>query len=91
MSPIKSLVVCSFLACTALSASAADTAPYQKGPVAEACTQDVKTLCPEVKPGEGRIAACLKDNHDKVSAGCKEALKSRHHQRQPKRAKEQAS
>ncbi len=37
---------------------------------AEACGQDVKTLCPEVVPGGGRILRCLKKNKESVSAGC---------------------
>ena len=58
------------------SAWAAD-APDKKpaGEIAEACAQDVKTLCPDVKPGDGRIAACFKENRRKLSTGCKDAIK----------------
>jgi hypothetical protein len=66
-----------FVACAALplfqSAHAAD-APG--GPVADACKQDVQTLCPGVQPGEGRIAACLKGKRSKLSDGCKAAIKA---------------
>jgi hypothetical protein len=35
------------------------------------CMDDAKKLCPGVKPGEGRIAACLKAHQDQVSSACK--------------------
>ena len=55
-------------------AFAADAAPAQSA-VVEACKPDVETLCPGVKPGDGRIKACLRKNRAKVSDGCKAALK----------------
>lgn len=42
--------------------------------VSKACEDDVHALCPGVQPGGGRIAACLKQNEAKVSAGCKARL-----------------
>lgn len=52
---------------------------------AEACAEDVDSICPEVKPGEGRIAKCFSDQlaeeakkdykgENKLSAGCKKEL-----------------
>jgi hypothetical protein len=35
------------------------------------CMDDAKKLCPDVKPGQGRIAACLKAHEDHLSEGCK--------------------
>ncbi len=35
------------------------------------CMDDAKKLCPGVEPGEGRIAACLKEHKDQLSPGCK--------------------
>ena len=46
------------------------------GQVKEACAGDVKTLCSDVKPGGGRILACLKENKAKVSPGCIQALQN---------------
>ena len=63
----------------AMPAFAAET-QRAGGPGGGPCKQDVQSLCPAVKPGEGRIAACLKANHEKVSAGCKAAIKARHGQ-----------
>jgi hypothetical protein len=35
------------------------------------CMDDAKRLCPGVEPGQGRIAACLKEHKDQLSQGCK--------------------
>jgi hypothetical protein len=61
----------------AMSSAGAADVPDKKpgGNIAEACAQDAKTLCPDVKPGDGRIAACFKENRRKLSAGCKDAIK----------------
>jgi len=42
--------------------------------VKEACASDLKTYVPDVQPGGGRIVACLRQNADKLSPGCKSAL-----------------
>ncbi|GAB4438761.1 MAG: hypothetical protein OHK0011_21480 [Turneriella sp.] len=39
-----------------------------------ACKTDYKKLCKDVKPGEGRIIQCLKQNEAQLSEGCKAAL-----------------
>lgn len=70
---IGALAVLSFFA---MSALAAET-PNRGGPGGGPCKQDVQSLCPGVKPGEGRIAACLKANREKVSGSCKAAIKAR--------------
>lgn len=40
------------------------------------CRDDLKTLCAEVKPGEGRLLDCLDKNAAKVSRRCNDALKA---------------
>jgi hypothetical protein len=40
----------------------------------EACADDVQKLCANVKPGEGRIVKCLKDNSKSVSPECRDKL-----------------
>ncbi len=57
----------------AFTAQAAEPAVPAK--VLKACKEDIKTLCEGVQRGEGRIAACLKEKADKVSEGCKAAVK----------------
>lgn len=59
----------------ASAAAAQQPHPEMSGAVRQACAADVKTLCPSVQPGGGRIMGCLKENAAKVSPGCKTALK----------------
>ncbi len=40
----------------------------------EACKGDVEKYCKDVKPGEGRMAGCLRKNEASLSAGCKEQM-----------------
>lgn len=40
----------------------------------KSCKPDVEKFCKEVKPGEGRILECLKENHDKLSVECKQTM-----------------
>jgi hypothetical protein len=62
-----------------LSASAAWAAG---GELRQACAGDVKTLCSGVKPGGSRLAACMRENTDKLSQGCRQALSASRAQRQ---------
>jgi hypothetical protein len=41
------------------------------------CKEDRKKFCKDVKPGEGRIIKCLKDNLDKLAPDCKEVIASK--------------
>jgi len=56
-----------------------------KPKAAKPCAGDVAKFCGDVKPGEGRIAKCLKENKTQLSPECtahiakvKEALKEVH-------------
>jgi hypothetical protein len=46
-------------------------AEQAKQQVAKPCAGDIAKFCKGLKPGEGRIAKCLKDNKDKLSTECK--------------------
>ncbi len=46
-------------------------------PLRKACAEDVKKLCPDVKPGEGRIAQCLKQHTQDLSQGCADMMQQR--------------
>ena len=38
------------------------------------CADDMRRLCPDVKPGSGRVVGCLRANEARVSDGCRERL-----------------
>ena len=40
----------------------------------EACGEDIKKLCQNVKPGEGRIVQCLEQHQTEVSQTCNQLL-----------------
>lgn len=40
----------------------------------EACRDDVRKFCNDVKPGEGRIIQCLKSHENEVSSQCRASL-----------------
>lgn len=41
----------------------------------QACGDDVRTLCTGIMPGGGRIKQCMIEKFDKLSDGCRTALK----------------
>lgn len=43
--------------------------------VAKECEDDLENHCANVKPGEGRLLACLDKNKGNLSSRCKQALK----------------
>jgi hypothetical protein len=45
--------------------------------VRQACSSDFHTVCSGVTPGGGRIKQCMVDNFDKLSDGCKAAMKAK--------------
>src|SRR5210317_791481 len=42
--------------------------------VAQSCETEIKTLCSDVKAGEGRILSCLEGNSESLGDACKKAL-----------------
>ena len=42
--------------------------------VAQSCKTEIKTMCGDVKAGEGRILACLEENADALGDPCRKAL-----------------
>ena len=56
------------------AASAQNLSRAQMQGVRTACEADIRATCPGVRPGGGRILQCIKDNPDKISQPCKDAL-----------------
>ena len=50
-------------------------AKAQDATVRQACSSDFHTVCSGVPPGGGRIKQCMIEKFDKLSDGCKTALK----------------
>ena len=40
----------------------------------KACDEDVKKLCPDIRPGGGRILQCLRGKESNLSPSCRQAL-----------------
>ena len=43
--------------------------------VANECDADLETYCANIRPGEGRLAQCLKKNEKKLHQRCTQAIK----------------
>jgi len=77
---IMCLVVLSFVAIVGGSAFAQQKTPdvaLAQGlvdTVKNGCEKEIKTYCKDVKPGEGRVLACLYAFSDKLSSRCEYAL-----------------
>ncbi|CAI0344075.1 exported hypothetical protein [Hyphomicrobiales bacterium] len=52
--------------------------------VRAACQADFEKNCPGIRPGGGRLLACMRDKQALFSDGCKTALKAAEAQRQGK-------
>jgi uncharacterized membrane protein len=61
---MKALTTAAALGAALLVASGAHAAP---SPLAKACAKDVKSVCGDVKPGGGKLAACMKEHFSDLS------------------------
>jgi hypothetical protein len=60
------------LACVLLLAPTGAMA--QQGAARQACGADIKQMCAEVKRGDGRLKACVKEHFGQLTASCQTAL-----------------
>lgn len=42
--------------------------------IQKACAADFASLCPGMRPGDGKLGLCIRQHQDKVSSGCRDAL-----------------
>ncbi len=56
------------------AAAASELNLFQKLELNKACGPDVRALCGSVAPGEGRVAVCVRDNAEKLSQACRDAI-----------------
>jgi hypothetical protein len=62
------------LTIAAISLISSATAMAREPVTAKACAADVKAQCASVKPGEGRVGACVKEHFKDLSAPCQRTL-----------------
>lgn len=79
------------IAALVLSVSSQARERGARGGELQACKGDVEQFCQGVKPGEGRIAACLKEHKSEVSAECKDAIKDAREHRTDRKKDDGAS
>jgi hypothetical protein len=80
------------LAVLTLSAALSAASSFAGGhAIPEACQGDAASLCAGMAPGDGKFGKCMKANRDKVSEGCKSAVKAAREQRGARHAGKAAS
>lgn len=42
--------------------------------IQQACAGDMQSLCPGMRPGDGKLGACIRENRAKLSRPCGDAL-----------------
>jgi Cysteine rich repeat len=62
---LKMLSICAALSFLLVSSAMAQS---------RVCAADIKKACANIEPGNGRIAACVKENLKNLSDGCKARL-----------------
>jgi len=45
--------------------------------IRKACEEDVKKLCPDIRPGGGRLLQCLHGRPDNLTPACRQVLEPR--------------
>ncbi|MGZ3768658.1 MAG: cysteine rich repeat-containing protein [Bdellovibrio sp.] len=72
----KLITICTLVLCIGSFARAEDEKSHE-GP----CAHDRQTLCGKIEPGEGRVAKCMMENKEKLSASCKAHREEMHEKR----------
>ena len=64
-----------WFAIAALCALSFGAAPAEAATaLAKACAKDVKTVCADVKPGSGKLKACVREHFSDLSTDCQIAI-----------------
>lgn len=72
----KTFATAVLLILTTLPAAAAALSLPDLLSLRQACGNDIKSLCPDMSPGDGRIMQCMMVHASSVSAGCAAMLKA---------------
>jgi hypothetical protein len=82
---MKAIIATPLAALALFAASSLIPSHAKPGDLRAACEADVKALCGNVEPGEGRIAKCVQANKEKLSDACKAQAKNSLEKLQKKR------
>jgi hypothetical protein len=76
------------LACALFAAPALADGPGDRpgGALRAACGADIQKHCAGIKPGDGKLRHCVRENHAKFSDGCKSALREAMQKRRQQKA-----
>lgn len=69
------LALAALALCAGPAAAQGSATPAQRQ-AAQACMPDIRAYCPTVPRGDGRIAACLRQNSERLSPDCRRASSS---------------
>ena len=53
-------------------------APGNEAPQRGMCRDEIKKVCGDVKPGDGKLKQCVETNRDKLSPACRERMDHMH-------------
>ncbi len=70
----KSILLTAILSAAVALPLLAEDRKGPKGP----CFEEVETICEGIKPGDGRLRECIKENKDKFSPECQAKMKKHH-------------
>ncbi|HEX7926393.1 MAG TPA: cysteine rich repeat-containing protein [bacterium] len=92
MKRIALLIASLVIAAGAFAQQAAAPAKKEgpRGEMRGACREDAQKFCKDVKPGGGRVIACLQGQHDNLSAGCKQEMDKMKERRMERKAERKA-
>lgn len=63
-----------FFMLVATAASAQQLSMSQKMELRDNCGNDIKSLCPGIKPGGGQLMTCIKSKQDQLSKVCADTI-----------------
>jgi hypothetical protein len=72
LTPFRCLLIATVAFGAGLSQAAAQD--QNRATLREACLSDVLKYCPGMRPGDGRLAECMRANSEKLTPACRQAI-----------------